>query len=538
MAEQGIKLTNQFVQLNIQQKMGLAVGVAALFALIAGAWMWGQTPDYRLLYSNLSDRDGGAIIESLQQMNIPYKFAEGGGALMVASNKVHEARLKLASQGLPKGGNVGFELMENQKFGITQFAEQVNYQRALEGELARSVESIGAVAAARVHLAIPKPSVFVKEQQKPSASVVLSLQGGRLLDSAQVSAIIHLISSSVPEMSAKNVTVVDQNGTLLSSNHDGNSIEGLDPSQLKYVQQIEQSYVRRIETLLTPMLGANNVRAQVSANIDFSRTEQTSEIYKPNQPPNESSVRSQQSTEVINGSGLSASGVPGALTNQPPVPATAPIVSATAPVKGAVTGSNPNVSNLQKESTVNYEVDRTIRHTILPVGSIKSLSVAVVVNGNRKATDAKGKTSSRPLSDAEKEQINNLVRDAVGFDQNRGDTLNVQVAAFNETKETVEELPFWKQPDTIELVKDLLKYALIAGAMLFVVFRVIKPALHPLFVVPEFKAEEIVEQNSNETPEHIMQKASYETNLQTARQIAKQEPKIVASVVKEWVGHG
>ncbi|MFZ2301249.1 MAG: flagellar basal-body MS-ring/collar protein FliF [Gallionella sp.] len=539
MAEQAIKTTNQFGQLNIQQKMGLAVGVAALFALIAGAWMWGQTPDYRLLYSNLSDRDGGAIIESLQQMNIPYKFAEGGGALMVASDKVHEARLKLASQGLPKGGNVGFELMENQKFGITQFAEQVNYQRALEGELARSVESIGAVAAARVHLAIPKPSVFVKEQQKPSASVVLSLQGGRLLDSAQVSAIIHLISSSVPEMSAKNVTVVDQNGTLLSSNHDGNSIEGLDASQLKYVQQIEQNYIRRIEALLTPMLGPNNVRAQVSANIDFSRTEQTSEIYKPNQNPSESSIRSLQSTEVVNGSGLNASGVPGALTNQPPVPATAPIVAAAGIPKGTVTDNNANVSNLQKESTVNYEVDRTIRHTILPVGSIKHLSVAVVVNGNRKVTDAKGKTSNRPLSDAEKEQISNLVRDAVGFDQNRGDTLNVQVAAFNEAKDTVEELPFWKQPDTIELVKDLLKYMLIAAAMLFVVFRVIKPALHPLFVVPEFKAEENVEETSSEeTRESIMQKASYETNLQTARQIAKQEPKIVASVVKEWVGHG
>jgi flagellar M-ring protein FliF len=542
MAEQEINATNQFGQLNIQQKMGLAVGVAALFALIAGAWMWGQTPDYRLLYSNLSDRDGGAIIESLQQMNIPYQFAEGGGALMVASNKVHEARLKLASQGLPKGGNVGFELMENQKFGITQFAEQVNYQRALEGELARSVESIGAVAAARVHLAIPKPSVFVKEQQKPSASVVLSLQGGRLLDSSQVSAIIHLISSSVPEMSAKNVTVVDQNGTLLSSNHDGNAIEGLDPSQLKYVQQIEQSYVRRIEALLTPMLGANNVRAQVSANIDFSRTEQTSEIYKPNQPPNEGSIRSQQSTEVINGSGLSASGVPGALSNQPPVPATAPIVAAAGASKGVVAGNNSNVSNLQKESTVNYEVDRTIRHTILPVGSIKHLSVAVVVNGNRKVTDAKGKTSIKPWSDADKEQVNNLVRDAVGFDQTRGDTLNVQVAAFAETKETVEELPLWKQPDMIELMKTLLKYSVIAAAMLFVVFRVIKPALHPLFVVPEFKAEDEDADKAalGESDQATAQiKASYDTNLQTARQIAKQEPKIVASVVKEWVsGNG
>jgi flagellar M-ring protein FliF len=283
MAEQKNKTPSMLDQLTLQQKMSMAMGAVALFALIAGAWMWGQTPDYRVLYSNLSDRDGGAIIESLQQMNIPYKFAEGGGALLVASGQVHEARLKLASQGLPKGGNVGFELMENQKFGITQFAEQVNYQRALEGELARSVESIGAVAAARVHLAIPKPSVFVKEQLKPSASVVLSLQGGRLLDSAQVSAIIHLISSSVPEMSAKNVTVVDQNGTLLSASHGGSVSEGLDANQLKYVQQIEQNYVRRIEALLTPMLGPNNLRAQVSADIDFSRTEQTSESFKPNQ---------------------------------------------------------------------------------------------------------------------------------------------------------------------------------------------------------------------------------------------------------------
>jgi len=541
MAEQENKTTNLLNQLTLQQKMGVVVGVVALFALIAGAWIWGQTPDYRVLYSNLSDRDGGAIIESLQQMNIPYKFAEGGGALLVASNQVHEARLKLASQGLPKGGNVGFELMENQKFGITQFAEQVNYQRALEGELARSVESIGAVAAARVHLAIPKPSVFVKEQQKPSASVVLSLQGGRLLDSAQVSAIIHLISSSVPEMSAKNVTVVDQNGTLLSASHDGTANEGLDANQLKYVQQIEQSYVKRIEILLAPMLGASNMRAQVSADIDFSRTEQTSESFKPNQPPNESAVRSQQNSETLNGSGLSASGVPGALTNQPPVPATAPIVSNAGTPVGGGTVTNGNISNLQKESTVNYEVDRTIRHTILPVGSIKRLSVAVVVNGNRRVTDAKGKASVKALTDAEKEQIDNLVRDAMGFDQARGDSLNVQVTPFTENKELVEESPLWKQPDNIELGKELLKYALIAAIMFFVVFRIIKPALDTLIALNSktggFKASEA----SETIPEATYSPAapSYEQSLQTARQIAQQEPKIVASVVKEWVnGNG
>ena len=537
MAEQE-KTASILDQLTLQQKLGLAAGVAALFALVAGLWMWGQTPDYRVLYSNLSDRDGGAIIESLQQLNIPYKFTEGGGALMVPSDRVHEARLKLASQGLPKGGNVGFELMENQRFGITQFAEQVNYQRALEGELARSVQTIGAVAAARVHLAIPKPTVFVKEQQKPSASVVLSLQGGRTLDSAQVSAIVHLISSSVPQMSAKDVTVVDQNGTLLSASHDGNTNEGLDANQLKYVQQIEQNYIKRIESLLLPLLGPNNVRAQVAADIDFSRTEQTAEIFKPNQNPTESTVRSQQSSESMSGSGLNATGVPGALTNQPPVPPTAPIVSG-GPAAGATAASGVNLASVQKEATVNYEVDRTIRHTVLPVGSIKRLSVAVVVNSDRRVTDAKGKTSSKPLTDAEKEQINNLIRDAVGFDQTRGDSLNVQVAAFTESKETVEEIPFWQRTDIIELAKDLLKYGLIAAVMFFVVFRIIKPAFQTLLTPPSrtggFEAVVGEGEAAAEAAAYAPATPSYEHSLQTARQVAQQEPKIVASVIKEWV---
>ncbi len=540
---------NRFEQLSTQQKMGLGVGIAALIALIAGAWMWGQTPDYRVLYSNLSDRDGGAIIESLQQLNIPYKFAEGGGALMIPANQVHEARLKLATQGLPKGGTVGFELMENQKFGITQFAEQVNYQRALEGELARSVQSIGAVASARVHLAIPKPSVFIKEQQKPSASVILTLHGGRLLDSAQVNAIVHLISSSVPDMSAKNVTIVDQDGTLLSALQDGNSV-GLDANQLKYVQQIEQNYIRRIESILTPLLGANNVHAQVTANIDFARTEQTAETYKPNQNPAEGSVRSLQNSETLNGSGLSASGVPGALSNQPPVPATAPIVAAATPPAGA---EPAKIDNLHKENTINYEVDRTISHTILPVGMVKRLSVAVVVN-NRKTTDPKGKVSYKPLTDEEKAQIDNLIKDAVGFDQNRGDSLNVQNAAFNDDKEVVAEVPLWQQPDMIELAKELAKYLMIAVVMLIVVFKIIKPAFRPL---QPFRTEgheaghEGVDADGhaigelatgaegapvdNEPGHYTPPIEPYEKNLNIARQITQQDPKIVASVIRDWV---
>jgi flagellar M-ring protein FliF len=530
-------------RLNPKQKVGVAVGVAVLIALLTSVWMWGQTPDYRVLYSNLSDRDGGAIIESLQQLNVPYKFSEGGGALLVPSNLVYETRLKMATQGLPKGGTVGFELMENQKFGISQFAEQVNYQRALEGELARSVQSIATVKGARVHLAIPKPSVFVKEQQKPSASVVLTLHQGRLLDSAQVSAIVHLISSSVPEMSAKNVTVVDQSGTLLSANHEGISSEGLDAGQLKYIQQIEQSYVQRVETILSPLVGASNVHAQVTADIDFSQSEQTAEIYKPNQNKADGTVRSQQTVESSNGSS-SASGVPGALSNQPPVPATAPIVAA---ATGAAPGGTSNPTSLHKESTLNYEVDRTIRHTKFPVGAIKRISVAVVVN-NRKVTDAKGQVSSKPLSDAEKTQINNLVSEAVGFDQSRGDTLNVQNVAFIDEKEITPEIPLWKQPDMIDLAKSLAKYLLIAVVMLIAIFGIIKPALKPLIAPSSVATQESTgsgeagtfaggDAGGGVSAQYASSSAAppYEQGLQAARQIAQQDPKIVASVIKEWV---
>ncbi len=546
MAEQATIPATGFNQLNPKQKISVAVGAAALIALLVSVWMWGQTPDYRVLYSNVSDRDGGAIIESLQQLNVPYKFTEGGGAVMVPSNLVYETRLKLATQGLPKGGTVGFELMENQKFGISQFAEQVNYQRALEGELARSVQSIAAVASARVHLAIPKPTVFVKEQQKPSASVVLTLNAGRSLDPAQVSAIVHLISSSVPEMSAKNVTVVDQSGTLLSANHDGVGNEGLDASQLKYVRQIEQSYVQRVEAIVSPIVGEANVRAQVTADIDFSQTEQTAETYKPNQDKSDSTVRSTQTVDSTNGT-VNAGGVPGALSNQPPVPATAPIVAT------ANSANNPAVTptSAHKESTVNYEVDRTISHTKLPVGMIKRLSVAVVVN-NRKVTDAKGKVSFKPLTEAEKTQINDLVRDAMGFDANRGDTLNVQNAAFNVEKEVVEAIPLWKQPDMVDLGKDIAKYLLIALVMLIVVFGIIKPALRPLMATPKMSnAEEHANEAGSGNGIDITEDDTfgaggavlpqqpavqpYEQGLRAAQQIAQDDPRIVASVLKDWV---
>ncbi len=549
-------LVRSLGQMSGQQKMGLIMAVAALVAVAVGLWLWGSTPDYRVLYSNLSDRDGGAIIDSLQQMNVPYKFAEGGGALLVPANQVHEVRLRLASQGLPKGGTVGFELMENQKFGTSEFLEQVNYKRALEGELARSVQTLAPVQTARIHLAIPKPTVFVKEQQSPGASVVLALYPGRTLDAGQVNAVVHLISSSVPNMPAKNVTVVDQSGTLLSAPTEGGS-GVLDASQLKYVHEVEQDFSKRIEDMVAPLVGARNVRAQVTADIDFTQAEQTAETYKPNQPPNQAAILSQQTLESSSPSGVQqGTGIPGALTNQPPVPATAPLTAPTpvtpqASAKSAVAGATPaaapaaeitsqNTASTRKESTTNFQVDRTISHTKLPVGAIRRLSVAVVLN-NRTITDSAGKTSTRPLSDGEKAQITTLVKDSVGFDEKRGDTLSLLNSPFDEQKEVLTEVPLWKQPETLSMAKEGLKYAAIAGVTLFLLMGIIRPAFRNLARVlatvpePRISRNDAMAMNS-EAGAQAQFGASYESNLGTAKQLAQQDPKIVASVVKEWVG--
>ena len=513
-----------------QQKLGLMVAVAATVALLAGLWMWGQTPDYRVLYANMSERDGGAVIESLQQQNIPYKFAEAGGALMVPSDRVHEVRLKMAALGLPKGGTAGFELMENQKFGTSQFLEQVNYQRALEGELARSVQAMGSVANARIHLAIPKPSVFVKDKQKPTASVVLSLYAGRSLDEGQVNAIVHLVSSSIPNMPAQNVTVVDQSGTLLSAARDGTR-QILDASQLKYVRQIELDYVKRIEDILSPITGIQNVRAQVTASLDFTTTEQTSELFKPNQPPNEAAVRSMQSTEALNGVN-SAGGVPGTLSNRPPVPATAPLVS---PATAVPAANGQSANNSQKAQTTNFEVDRTIQHTKLPTGNIKRLSVAVVLN-NRSVTDKDGKVISTPYTEDEKAQIASLIKEAVGFEEQRGDTLNLLNSAFNDTTVELPEIPIWKQTEIIELAKDAVKYLLIIGGISFLLFGIIRPAFKSVAEYAPAVAYEDEEEEGEAGFGHQMHPThAYEHNLQVAKQLAKDDPKIVATVVKEWV---
>lgn len=287
-----------FLQTPLGKNFLRGLGIAAVLAVMLGVWMWSQRVEYRVLFANVSDKDGGAITASLDQMAVPYKFSDGGASIMVPEEQVHGVRLKLAAQGLPKGGTVGFELMENQKLGVSQFHEQVNYQRSLEGELARSIESIAAVSSARVHLALPKPSVFVREQQKPTASVLLNLQTGRVIDQAQVNAIVHLLASSVSELPVSNVTVVDQAGNLLSDPDKANNARKLDPNQLKYVEAIQKNIIKQVESLITPLVGPGNVRAEATADIDFAQVDTAAEVYKPNSPPEPQSIRSQQTSEA------------------------------------------------------------------------------------------------------------------------------------------------------------------------------------------------------------------------------------------------
>lgn len=539
-------------RLRAQPKLPLIVGAAALVAAAAAFMLWSRAPDYKVLYTNVSDRDGGAIIASLAQMNVPYRFAEGGSAILIAADKVPEVRLKLAAQGLPKGGGVGFELMDNQKFGTSQFAEQVNYQRGLEGELARSIESIGTVESARVHLALPKPSLFVREQKKPSASVVLSLHRGRGIDEGQVSAIVHMISSSVPELDPKSVTVVDQRGNLLSAANAG--ARGLDVSQLKYAQEIEQGYIRRIEAILQPILGASNVRAQVAADIDFSVVERTEEKFAPNQDPRNAAVRSVQSSESNQLGATPPGGVPGALSNQPPTNPSAPI-NAPRPANGAMvpgaaatttatTSTAPaGPSSSRKDTTTNYELDRSIRHVQQGAGAIKRLSVAVVVN-NLAGADGK----ARALAPAELEQIRNLVKEAMGYSQERGDSLNVLNSAFarDGRDEPQAEVPIWKDRDNIELAKRIGQYLLLGVLALFAWFAVLRPLLRkhlapPPSAVPEAAPAAAVvadpddEKSAAQLSALQREAERRQADLDYVQQTAEQDPRLVATLIKHWM---
>lgn len=519
---------------------------AAVVALIVAVAMWSSEPKYKVLFSNLDDRDGGAIVTALGTMNVPYKYNDTGTALLVPADRVYDARLQLASQGLPRGGSVGFELMDNARFGASQFAEQINYQRGLEGELARSIESMHTVQHARVHLAMPRQSLFVRERQPPTASVLLNVYPGRSLSDAQVSAISWLVASSVPELTAENVSVVDQNGRLLSSPLGEG--RGMDADQTRMVRETEQRTVERILTILNPLVGPGNVHAQASAEMDFARREETSEVYRPNQEPGQAAIRSQQTSDQ-NQRGINpAQGVPGALSNQPPGNAQAPIANPpqTQPPRpgqpqqqgqqqqqqqqATTGGQNGGTVSDRRDATTNYEVDRTISHIKQPVGTVKRLSVAVVVNYVR---DKDGDLKALPPEELSK--LTNLVREAMGYSESRGDSLNLVNSQFNDGPPA---LPMWRDPEMISLFKTILAW-LVGGVLALWLYRKVRRSvgdyLYPPVDPEVAEAERIEAQREAQDMARAKETDRYQDNLERARTMANKDPRAVAMVLRTWM---
>ena len=548
--------------LPVLRQLGTMLGIALAIAAGIALFFWAQKPNYTPLYANLGEKDSSEIADALRAASIEYRLDAGSGAVTVPADKVYEARLKLASQGLPKGAALGMEMIQKEQgFGTSQFIENARYQLALETELARTVGSLMPVKTARVHLALPKPSAFARTGEQASASVLIELHPGRQLESGQVASIVHIVAASVPNLLPSAVTVIDQYGHLLTQ--DGANSE-TDPSseQFVFARRVEADYVRRIEQLLAPMMGQGRVSAQVAADLDFSVTEEAREAYNPNPQ----AIRSEQTNEEASRSGAAGSaaqGIPGATSNQPQTAAQAvPLNSvagqpatpaAGAPAAAATTAAaatSDTPTSQTRSATRNYELDKTISHTRKSVGRVRRLSIAVLVD-NLPKTGADGKTTVAALTADELAKVQTLVREAVGFDEKRGDSVTVQNAPFLQAEAMTPPppLPIWQQPE----MRDYARQGLGAAVLLILGVVVLRPMLKNLMAPPAPRTVEGVLETINErrrsegdalredrvslaAPGEPEVPKVYEQKLVIARQAVASDPKRVAQVVKTWIG--
>ncbi|RJQ47221.1 MAG: flagellar basal body M-ring protein FliF [Gammaproteobacteria bacterium] len=529
-----------FLRLPVVRQLGLLMGLAVSVALGVGAVLWSQEPSYRPLFTGLADKDSAQIVDALQKVNTPYKVEAATGAILVPADRIYDLRLKLAGQGLPKGTAGGFEIMQEQQgFGTSQFLEVARYQYALEGELARTITALANVQSARVHLALPKQSAFIRARQEPTASVLVNLYAGRTLEQSQVAAIVHLVASSIPNLSAQRVTVIDQQGRLLTGAQQAQE-NGLSASQLEYTQRLEDSYAKRIEEILLPVMGAGKVKAQVAVEVDFTVTEQTQEDYNNEKPL----VRSEQVREEKTVSGANATGVPGALSNQPPAEATL-VQNSLASGEGSANASTENKAeaaplNSSNHTTRNYELNRVISHTRLASGMVRRISAAVVLD-NKVVVNDDGEATPMPLKPEELERITGLVKEAVGFNEKRGDTVNVLNIAFTppEEAEPLPDTPFFDKPWVAAAGKSLLA----AAVVLVLVIGVLRPVLSALATRGANAGadgglslrDDRVSLGAGAAPRLAAAAGDYEGNLSTVKSLAAQDPKRVAQVVKTWV---
>ena len=521
------------------KQVGLLAGVAAAVAAAVWLVLWSQGQNYSVLYGQLSERESGQVMDALTAAGIEYKLSPSG-AVSVPEAKVQEARIRLASQGLPQSDAMGIEMIQKDSpLGSSSMMESARYQSVLETELARTIMKVQGVQSARVHLALPKASVFLQDAHKATASVMLNLYPGRRLEPGQVAAIVHLVASSVPELSATDVTLVDQAGSLLNS-PDENSESAASTRQLEYTHKLEESYQRRIVELLEPLVGAGRVRATVTADLDFTVTEETRENYDPQK----TAVRSEQTSSETRKGGDGAEGIPGALSNQPPGTSGAPVIPGATPTPGsppaaagqagAATAASTGPSSNSQKSTRNFEVDRTLAYVKQPVGTLKRLSVGVVLDDWQKAGED-GKVTTQPMSDADIKRFTQLVRESIGLKDDRGDQLNVMNQTFrgNGPLGPVESPPIWEAP----WVPSVAKQAVGAGLVLLVAFLILRPLMKSLTKSPraarDADGEDRVSLSGQGKP--IKLQPSFEQQIAAARTLVGQDPKRAAQVVKDWV---
>lgn len=544
-----MRTMNNMGNLPVWRQAGLFVGLAASIALGVSVVMWSWKPSLSVLYTGLSEKDASLVLEALNANNTQFEL-EGVGTIMVPSSEVHELRIKLAAEGIPRGTALGFESLQDAPgFGVSQFMETARYQRALEVELSRSISALHNVESARVHLALPKQSTFLRNRKKASASVLLNLYSGRSLEKSHVAAIAHLVSSSIPDVSVDQVTVVDQRGNLLTEGKQDQQMV-ISRTQLEYTQQLETGYAKRIVDILDPIVGNNATRAQVTADVDFTSTEQTQELYNPESQ----TVRSSQLSEEASPSGT-AGGIPGALSNEPPGAGVAPEQAAA----GVTASAGANLPlNGKRRSIQNFEIDRTISHTRYSVGTLKRLSVAVVID-DKNFVDAGGDNDRRAYTPEELDRITGLVKEAVGFNVERGDSVSVVNAAFTSPVEAEEiiitEAGFWEAPAFWDQIIKVLG----TGLAFFLVWMVLRPVLKSLSQEPRPQALATGASSMPMTPSSTMPghaaltggMADDKINLdkQTAdelikaagsqadiaKHVAKSEPGVVAQVIKSWV---
>lgn len=592
---QALALNPQASLLHLLRQAGVLVALAASVALGLYVVLWARTPEYTVLYTDLSDRDLGAVVDTLRAQDIAHRMDTRSGAVMVAAERVHDARLKLAAAGLPKSAGMGFEMLDQEQgFGTSQFLEQARYQRAIEGELSRSIAGISNVRSARVHLAVPKQTAFARNRANPTASVIVDLYNGRRLEPHQVGAIVHMVSASVPGLSPEQVTVIDQHGSLLTDANGGTDDMVLSAKRFEYTRTLEQSYIDRVEAILLPLVGADGVRAQVTADLDFTATEQTRESFNPDLP----SVRSESLLEEER-SGSAPGGVPGALSNEPPGPAAAPedttgqtasaegTPTTTAAASAGAAGVTPAAgapTNRRNQTTRNYELDRTISHTRPAIGSVRRLSVAVVVRNPvvpasdaAAAVDAAAATpgtadpavvapAAAGYSEVDLERMTNLVKEAIGFDATRGDSVRVTSAEF-QTPPPPEALPepaLWEQPWVWSAGKQVL------GGLfaLFILFGVIRPTVKTLMSRPAPPAggaqamsgelgspgnmallgpggqaalagpgqAPMALPSRQAASGPLLVSSDIDPNIDQVKQFVNQDPRVAAQVIKGWVG--